>query len=157
MAGGFGGEQQRQLALDRGLDGLAEIHHRAELPVAVIARGGAEPALREPARGERDRPQLDLGDPHAARAAVGAAAGEQPAPPVALLARDGGGDRLAELAAQLLGELPGAVQALLRAGVQRAEIDPLQQPGHGGGGERGGAQVALERPAERDQQPDRVE
>ena len=29
LAGGLGGEQQRQAALDRGLDRLAEVHHRA--------------------------------------------------------------------------------------------------------------------------------
>ena len=102
VAGGLGGEQQRQPALDRGLHGLAEVHHRARLGVALGQRGGAEPALGELARRERDDAQRELAAAAAVAAGVAVAAHEQPAPAVALVARHARGHRLAERARELL-------------------------------------------------------
>ena len=87
LAGGLGREQQRQPGVDRGLHRLAEVHHRARVRVLLLARRRPEPPLAEPARRERQHPQLELGRPRAVGALVGAAVDGEPAPPVALVAR----------------------------------------------------------------------
>ena len=51
----------------------------------------------------------------------------EPAPPVALVARHSRADRDLELAGELLRELPGRVEAFARPGVQRVDVDPLEQ------------------------------
>ena len=133
VSGGLGREQQRQAALDRGLDRLAEVHHRARLAVAVITPAPTRDVAAELARRERDHAQLELGGRGAVGSAVGAAGDEQSSPPVALVLRHAGPDGYAELAGELLRELPGGVQALLRPGVQRVHVDPLEQLARGGG------------------------
>ena len=98
LAGRLGGQQQRQSALDRGLHRLAEVHRGARLRVGVGARHGAEPALREPAGRERDHAQRELRVLGAVAGGVCAAGDEQPAPPVAFVARRSRPDARAELA-----------------------------------------------------------
>ena len=56
LSGRLGREQQRQPGVDRGLHGLAEVHHRARVAVLLLARRRPEPPLGEPARRERQAP-----------------------------------------------------------------------------------------------------
>ena len=55
------------------------------------------------------------------------------------------------------GELAGGVEALLRPGVQRVDVDPPEQLSYRPHRQDGGAQVAFQPAAERDDQPDRVQ
>jgi hypothetical protein len=157
VPGGLGGEQQRQPALDRGLHRFAEVHHRARLRVALGQWRGAEPALGELARGERDDAQRELAAAAAVAARVAVAADEQPAPAVALVARHARRHWLAEGARELLRKLPGGVQALLGTGVERVAIDPLQQRVSGVGGQRGAGEVTPQRPSELGDEPNCVQ
>ena len=93
LAGRLGREQQRQPRVDRRLHRLAEIHHRARVRVLLLARRRPEPPLAEPARRERQHPQLELGRRRAVGALVGAAVDGEPAPAVALVARHARADR----------------------------------------------------------------
>ena len=87
VPGGLGGQQQRQPALDRGLDGLAEVHHGARLRVMLVTGRGAEPSAAELARRERHHAQFQFASPVPVRALVAAPVHEQPAPAVALVPR----------------------------------------------------------------------
>jgi len=67
----LGRQQQRQLALNRRLHRLAELHHRARLTVAQLGQGpGAEAPLAKPARREGDYAQAQLGGLRAVAGAV---------------------------------------------------------------------------------------
>ena len=116
----------------------------------------AEP-LREPARGEREHPELELGRACAVGALVGAAAHGEPAPPVALVAGHAWADRRPQLARELLRELSRGVEALPWPGMQGAHVDPLEQRLAAADRQHRRAQVALEPSAELRDQPDRVE
>src|SRR4051794_38122700 len=154
VSGRLGGQQQRQAALDGGLHCLSQVHHRARLGVALGQRSGAEPSLGELARRERDDPQRELAAPPAVAAGVACAADEQPAPAVAFVAGCAHGYRLAEGARELLRELRGRVQALLRPCVQAVAVDPLQQLVGGVGRQRRRGEIAAERPSEGGDQAD---
>jgi hypothetical protein len=81
LASGLGGQQQRQPRVDSRLHRLAEVHYRARVRVLLLARHRPEPPLTEPARRERQHPQLELGRRRAIGALVGAAVHGDPAPP----------------------------------------------------------------------------
>ena len=123
----LGGQQQRQPGIDGGLHRLAQVHYRAGLRSELVTRRRAQSPLREPAGGECDDAELEFGCPAAVPRFVRPAADCQAAPPVARVARHAWTEWGAELARELLRELAGGVQALLRAGVQGAVVDPLEQ------------------------------
>ena len=81
----------------------------------------------------------------------------EPPPPVALVARHARADRRPQLARELLGELPGGVQALPRPGMQRVDVDPLEQLIAAGDRQYRRPQISLEAASELGDQPDRVE
>ena len=81
----------------------------------------------------------------------------EPAPPVALVTRHSRADGDLELAGELLRELPGGVQAFAGAGVERVDVDPLEQLRAGGDRHDAGPQVAFDPAAELGDEPDHVE
>ena len=88
---------------------------------------------------------------------VRAAVREQAPPAVALVARQARGHGLPEDAGELLGELAGGVEELLGPGVQRLRVDAVEQLAGAVAGEDGGAQVALQSPAEPSDKSDHVQ
>ena len=127
------------------------------MTVAIVTPHGTETSLRVLASGEREDPQLELAGRRAVWSPVGAAGDEQSSPSVALVLGRTGPYGYAEFAGELLRERSGAVKAFLRPSVQRVHVDPLDQLGCDRGRQRRGPQIALEPPAEGDEQADRVQ
>ena len=131
LAGGLGGEQQRQAVLDRGLHRLAELHRRAV--GGVVARrtapsraGGAGGAGSGSVTTRSASSACSL--PSAVR--VAAAAHEHAAPAVERVARGRrGSTRRPSSRVSASASALGGVDVLARAGVQGVRVPALEQLG----------------------------